>query len=210
MRRAVGLLGLAVTLLALPGCSNSKPAASSATTSGTVAPTTTTQPEPTGLSAFNVAPAEVHAWNAPPEFPDSARAGVQTLLDRYLADAVLRPLRSGEPAGDLAAVFGPPAGDRMTGPDRVALVDEGLPKAESARVEVASADIVALTGLTVVSAGIHLLIAAKIGGTPLRIERTGELQLSVQGDAWKVIGYDVRVARDTPDAAVTTTVASHP
>ena len=210
MRRAVGLLGLAAAVLALPGCSSSKPAASSATTSVTVPPTTTTQPEPAGLSTFDVAPAEVHAWNAPPEFPDSARAGVQALLDRYLADAVLRPLRSGEPAGDLAAVFGPSAGDRMTGPDRVALVDEGLPKADSARVEVASADIVALTGLTVVSAGIHLLIAAKIGGTPLRIERSGELQLSVQGDAWKVIGYDVRVSRDTPDAAATTTVASHP
>src|SRR5205085_3133215 len=110
----------------------------------------------------------------------------------------------------LAAVFGPPASDRMTGPDRAALVDEGLPKPQSARVDVASADIVALTGLTVVSAGIHLLIEAKIGGTPLRIERTGELQLSLQGDAWKVIGYDVRVTRDTPDAAVTTTVASHP
>ena len=211
MRRAVGLLGLAVAVVALPGCSSSKPAASSATTAVTVAPTTTTtQPEPPGLSAFNVAPAEVHAWNAPPEFPDSARDGVQALLDRYLTDAVLRPLRSGEPAEDLAAVFGPPASDRMAGPDRLALVDEGLPKAESARVEVASADLVALTGLTIVSAGIHVLIAAKVAGTPLRIERTGELQLAVQGDAWKVTGYDVRVTRDTAEAAVTTTVASHP
>src|SRR5438105_12616680 len=123
MRRAVGLLGLAVAFVALPGCSRPKPAASSTTTAVTVAPTTTTQPERAGLSAFNVAPAEVHAWNAPPEFPDSARAGVQALLDLYLTDGVLRPLRSGEPAGDLGAVFGPPASDRMTGPDRGALVD---------------------------------------------------------------------------------------
>jgi hypothetical protein len=208
MRRAAWLLGLAAAVVGLPGCSESKPAAPTGTTVAAASPTTTSEPERPGVSAFSLAPADVAAWNAPPEFPDGARAGVQALLDRYLTDAVLRPLRSGESAGDLSAVFAPSTLERVNGPDRAALVDEGLPRAERVTVEVASAALTALTGLSVVSAGIHILVSARVGGTPLRVERTGELQLSAEGDTWKVIGYDVRVTRDTPGAApVTTTQA---
>ncbi len=207
MRRA-WLPGLVAAIIALPACTESKPAAPTAST--IAAPPPTTEPERPGLTAFRLVSAEVAAWNAPPEFPDGARAGVQAVLDRYLTDAVLKPLRSGGPAGDLSAVFAPSTLERVNGSDRAALVDEGLPKAERVTVEEASAAITALTGLSIVSAGIHVLISAGVGGTSLRLERSGELQLAADGDFWKVIGYDVKVTRDTPGgAAVATTAAGH-
>jgi hypothetical protein len=208
MRRAAWLLGLAAVVIGLPACSGSKPAATTATT--VPAPTTTTEPERPGLSAFRLASAEVAAWNAPPEFPDGARAGVQAVLDRYLTDAVVTPLRSGQPAGDLSSLFAASTLERVNGPDRAALIDEGLPKAERVTVEEASAAVTALTGLSIVSAGVHILLSARVGGTPLRVERSGELQLAADGDVWKVIGYDIRVTRETPGAAApTTTLAGH-
>ena len=207
MRRAAWLLGLAAVVLALPGCTKGKPEASPVTTA---APAATTTTDPPGPYAFTLAPPEAVAWNGAAAFPEDVRAAVQVLLDRYLADAILRPLRSAQPAGDLAPIFGPPALDRVNGPDRAALVDEGFPKPDSVHVASATANFVGLQGVPLVSAGFHVLLTAKFAGTPVVMDRSGELQVGLVGDAWKVVGYDVRVTRDTADGSATTTVAGHP
>jgi hypothetical protein len=208
MRRAVWLLGLAAAVLGLPGCTKTKPQGAP---SVTVAPKATTSTEPPGPYAFTLAPPEAVAWNGPPVFPDDVRTAVQVLLDRYLSDAILRPLRTAQPAGDLSAIFAPPALDRVNGPDRAGLVDEGFPKPDSVHVESATAGIVGLQGVPLVAAGFHVVLTAKFAGTPVRVDRAGELQVGLVGPDWKVVAYDVRVTRDTQDGSgSTTTVASHP
>src|SRR3989442_1642620 len=75
MRRAAWLLGLAaVAAMGLPGCSKSKSASS---TAPTVTPASGTVPGPEGASTFTVEIQDVEAVNAPAEFPDAVRAGVQ-------------------------------------------------------------------------------------------------------------------------------------
>src|SRR3954454_11272090 len=79
---------------------------------------------------------------------DATWAGVLATLNRYLDAAVLTPLRTGGPAGDLAPLFTKPAVDRVmtVGPDRFAFIDENLPPVSDVRKEAAVAGLTALAG----------------------------------------------------------------
>jgi hypothetical protein len=158
--------------------------------------------------AFSVTGTTVESVGLPPPpFPDDVKAAVAATLDRYLQEAVLGPLHSGGPAGDLGPVFTGPAQARVDGPDRAALVDEGLPAAADVKAETATVGLAALAGgdgaMTVVTAAIDLRLRA--GGDAVTIARTGHLVLVPEGDGWKIDGYDVRTTREGGDGATTTT-----
>lgn len=162
-----------------------------------------------GSLRFTVSGTDVQAVGAPaPGFPPDVQAKVLATLNRYLADAVGGPLRSGRAAGDLAPVFTAPALARVTGPDRPALVDEGLPKAPSLRTEVATARLRALLGAgnepQAVSAAVELRVRTG-GSDAVTVARTGSLILVPDGAGWKIDGYDITTARDTADGPSTTT-----
>jgi hypothetical protein len=201
MRRAAWEGGLAVGValaVALTSCSSSPKTASPATPAP--ASRAATAPRPVPGRSFTLAEPDVAAYGTPPLLPIEARNGAQTLLDQYLDRAVLTPLRSGH-AGDLAPLFTAPALDRLNGPDRAALVDEGLGSATDVALGTASAQLTALIGpegVHLLVAGINLVVDAKVAGAPLTIHRSGELTLVVDGDAWKIMSYDVQVARDGP------------
>ncbi|MFN2503639.1 MAG: hypothetical protein ABR540_05300 [Acidimicrobiales bacterium] len=204
MRRALWLLGLAAAML-VSGCSDAKP--SSAPDSPESAPAPTTTPEAPAGSQFDLEAFDAQAVEGQGPSGEVLRTRVIGALDRYLTEAVVRPLRSGEPAGGLDAVFGGLAVSRLTGPDRAALVDEGLPPVTDVDVETATVKVSALNGPSgtgVVVAAIRLSVTGRVGKTPVTIERTGELLLAPEGETWKVHGYDIRVTRDT--AAGTTTL----
>lgn len=200
VRRPAALLVVVVLAATLGACSGkgSKPAPPP------------TEPPPAPI-AWDVTVGEVHAVRPPaPALPDEVRAKVTATLERYLADAVVGPLRSGQPAGDLAPVFTAPALSRLNGPDRAALVDEGLPRAPGLRSEAALVRLDALAGAdqapAVVTAAMELRL--QTGGLdPVAIVRTGDLVLVPDGDGWKVDGYDLRVSRDSADSGATTTTA---
>jgi hypothetical protein len=162
-----------------------------------------------GSPAFSVSGTEVQAVaQPPPPFPDDVRTKVTAVLDRYLQEAVVSPLRSGQRAGDLAPVFTAAALPRLEGPDRAALVDEGLPKAGDLRADAATARLGALTGSdnAVVAVTATVDVRMQTGGSdPVTISRTGDLVLVPDGDGWKIDGYDLRTARDSPDGATTPT-----
>ena len=163
----------------------------------------------TPAASFTIATVDLQAVDAEATLPDNVRRGVQGLLDGYLDRAVLQPLRSGQPAGDLSALFAGPALDRMSGPDRAALVDEGLPKATQLKVTTAEADLTALIGpdgVGALTAGIKVVVTGAVEGAPLTVERTGELLLAGDGPTWRVAGYDMRVTRDAAGSVTTTTV----
>jgi hypothetical protein len=175
---------------------------------GLMAVPTTTPPQSSDV-AFSVTGATVESVQPPPPpFPDDVKASVAATLDRYLQEAVLGPLRSGGPAGDLGPVFTGPARARVDGPDRAALVDEGLPAAEPVRAETATVGLAALVGAdgatTVVTAAVDLRLRAG-DDDPVTVARTGHLVLVPEGGGWKIDGYDVRTTRDGGDGATTTT-----
>lgn len=205
--RQAAWLGLAAVVLGLSACATSETPAAPVSTAVEVP---VTPPELPTMPSFSIGQVDLRAVNAPAELSDTTRGRIQGVLDRYLTNAVLIPLRTAERIGDLSSVFMGQALERMEGADRAALVDEGMPKAEEIEVTTASADLTALLGpdgIAVMAADIHLVVTADVAGTPLTIERAGELLLSPERDAWKISGYQVRVTRDTPVGVTTTTVS---
>ncbi|MET0628307.1 MAG: hypothetical protein ABW033_07615 [Acidimicrobiia bacterium] len=144
--------------------------------------------------------------------------GVIDTIGDYLQVATVAPLRSGEPAGDLAPVVDGAALAPVSGVDRPALVDEGLPKVSTDLDVVAQP--VAITGLgdqegnlVALTATINVDITAAAEGKakPLHIVRTGYFVLSPDAaGAWKVSAYKMGVTRDggTLDATTTTAAAT--
>ncbi len=219
MRRAAWSLGLAAAVALLPACSSSDREAgafpflepTTVPAPPVVEPVAATLPAEPEPAHFSLGEPDIQAFRAPAEIPEDVRDGIQALLDRYLNDAMLTPLRDAEPVGDLGGVFAGPALDRAAGPDRVALVDEGLPRVARLEVADASAQLTALVGpngVGVVAAQFHVLLRGLVNTGGVVVERTGELHLARDGDAWKVGGYDVSVTRRGPDGVITTTTTT--
>jgi hypothetical protein len=138
-------------------------------------------------------------------------AGVLDTLNRYLQAAVVTPLRTGGPAGDLAPLFNPPALAQVVpgGPDRFAFIDENLPPVSDLRSERAVAGLTGLAGtdgtVSVVTAGLELRLIGHVAGAPVTIVRTGELVLMPEGGTWRIDAYDIKVVRTVAEATTTTT-----
>lgn len=178
----------------------------------------TTQTTPVGEAApIAVTGAGFEVHTAVPVGPDAvnaAWAGVLGTLNRYLEVAVLTPLRSGGPAGDLAPLFTPLVVDRVTSvsSDRAAFVDEGLAPATDLRSVAAVATLTSLGGpdaaMGVVSVGLDLRLTGRVDGAPLTVSRTGELVLVPSDGAWRIAAYDLKVTRTLTGASTTTTARS--
>ncbi len=199
--RSRGVAAALCALALLAGCSGSEREAGQ---SGPPPTPTTSAPAPV---AFRIGATDVRAVRAAAELPADARAGVQGVLDRYLATAVVGPLRSGAAAADLSGLFSGPALERVSGPDRAALVDDAPTPVEGLQVGEASADLTALVGpegVAVMVAEIRLVVTGTADGTPVSVERTGELQLTPEGGGWRISGYDVSVNRSGLEGGGTT------
>lgn len=193
-----------VLVLAIGGCtssSGSSPGVPDPPSTAAPATTTTAPPPP---RSFHLTGGIVRAPDPRmTTFPSDVVVGVQGALDRYLAQAVLAPLESGAPAGDLGALFHPSVRPRVApgGPDRAALVDEGLPVATDVRVERAVADVGATANadghVGVVLASIDLTVTGRAGGGDLTVRRTGELTLVPHEGAWLIDYYKMTAARDS-------------
>ncbi|MFI5046802.1 MAG: hypothetical protein ACHQIG_07030 [Acidimicrobiia bacterium] len=152
---------------------------------------------------------------APVTVSDAQASGVIDTMSHYLQTAIVDPLRTGLPAGDLAGVFDTAALARANGVDRAALVDDGLPKVTGSLKMTAKP--VAITGLgdqggnlVAITATLDLDVRAAATGkaTPLHIVRTGSFVLSPDATgAWKVSAYDMTVTRDGDGVDIPSTTA---
>jgi hypothetical protein len=146
----------------------------------------------------------VEANGTPPLGADVV-AAVKTALDRYVADAIVAPLRSGGPAPDLTHVLTPAALARLGGPDRETLVQEGLPAASGGiRPEAATVALSTLAGPdggpVLVAARLDLRLHAVGPGLDVDVVRQGDLVLVPEGDQWRIDGYQLRASRDSRGA----------
>ena len=222
------MLILVAGLAVLAGCTRPSAAAFTTqvapTTAPSVVPTTLPPPPPTTATpapatvapiVFNGAGFDLHtAGRVPTAAFNAAWAGALETLNRYLDAAVLTPLRTGGPAGDLTPFFTAPAAAKVTvsGPDRSAFIDEGLPPLSDVKKETAVAQLAALAGsdgvMSVITAALDLRLTGHVGGEPVSVQRTGELVLMPEGGRWRIDAYELKVVRTLDQDATTTTVRS--
>lgn len=194
-RRATIVVVVAVALLAITGCSKDKEEAEKSpekpAEEGTPAAPGTVELTVTGVDANATTP------------PDEATvAAVKKTLDGWIAIAVVAPLRSGDPAGDLSPFFTAPALERLGDPAvRATLVDEGLPAAtKSVEAEVANVALASAageSGVAVIAARLELKIHAVGDDSDIDVVHSGDLILVPDADAWKIDSFSVRTARDS-------------
>lgn len=191
-RRLVVVLLALSTVVGGAGCSKKK-------TTARARPSTTAASHAITL---NVVPS--------PDTPPAVKDATVALLQRYLDDAILAPLRSGGPAPDLGPLFTAETAPRISGGDRAAMVGEGMPKAQGGiESDAANATITPLkvgdqVPLVVAEIDLHLR-ARDVEGSGVAVAQHGELLLVPEGSTWRIGGYDMRVTRDTPTGTTTST-----
>ena len=212
---------LVAGLVLVTGCAKPASRAFTTQTSTTESPVVTSaaplSPPPASRSiTFTGAVFDLQAAAEVPKLRsyDAAWSGVLDTLNRYLEAAILKPLRTGGPAGDLTPLFTKPAVDMVMtpGPDRFAFIDENLPPVADVRKEAAVAGLTGLTGpdgsMSVITAGLDLRLMGHSNGAPVTIVRTGELVFMPEGGTWRIDAYDIKVVRKLAEGTTTTTVRS--
>ncbi|HJV08697.1 MAG TPA: hypothetical protein VJ653_03425 [Acidimicrobiales bacterium] len=216
------LLFLVAGLVAVTSCTRSSSAAFTTQTVPTTLPPSSTSTSVLVLAVPPPAPItitgagfDLHtAGRVPTAAFDAAWAGVLDTLNRYLEVAVVNPLRSGGPAGDLAPYFSGPAAAKVTvvGPDRGAFIEESLPPLSDLREETGVAQLTGLAGadgvMSVITANLDLRLIGHVAGSPVTVVRTGELVLMPEGGRWRIDAYDLKVVRSQAEDTTTTTVRS--
>ncbi len=143
---------------------------------------------------------KVAAAGTPGTLSDGDRDAIIETLRSYVTAATIDPLH-GKPVGDLAKVFAPQALASLTGVNRDAVVDDGMPKATdnghgqepSGRAHRAQRP----ERLRSTSSGHRSssIVQTKAPGGPVKVLRTGEVVLSHDAGTWKIASYKLTVDR---------------
>ena len=139
--------------------------------------------------------------------PDDATvAAVKATLDSWLATAVVGPLFTGQPAGDLSGVFTEAALERLAADPaaRPSLVDDGLglpPASTAITAERANVALASVAGpdevVAVVAAQLDILLRAEGPSLDVDVNHHGEVVLVQDGGTWKIDAFSVTAARDS-------------
>ena len=134
--------------------------------------------------------------------PAEVVGAVTWTLDRWLADAVLAPLRTGQPVADLGALFTPAALERASTDDRGAFTDEGLPAvATRVNARAATVHLSSVAGpdeaTAVVVAKVDLQLHVLGPMLDADVVRQGEIVLVPTAEGWRIDGYDLRTTRQS-------------
>ena len=197
--RLVAALALAVLLVA--GCSKDKDDDGKAARKKPTTTTTAAAPPGPPTLQFTVTETTDNGTKGPDE---AQLASIKKTLDGWLANAVVAPLASGQPAPDLAPLFTPAAFERLADPAvRATLVDEGMPPATtSIAAEFANTSLATVAGadevLAVVAARIDVKVHAVGPTLDVDIVHQGELVLAPEADgSWKIESFTIHTARDS-------------
>lgn len=192
-----------VALVAAGACSKGKPAPEGGAPAAPAAPAgTTAAPAPAGAPTLSFTITGIDSNGTQP--PDDATvAGVKAALDRWAAAAVVAPLHTGRPAGDLSPVFTAPVIERLADPAvRSVLVDESLPPAtKEITAPTAGATLSTVSTpegeVAVVAAHLDFRVHAVGPSLDIDIAHLGEFVLVVEGDGWKIDSFAMQAIRDS-------------
>ena len=200
-RRTAAILAVALLLVA-PACSKDK-ADDDAAPKPERATTTTAPAAVAPTLSFTIVGTDANGTKAP---DDATLAAVKQTMDGWLATAVVAPLHTGQPAGDLSPLFTQAALDRI-GADpavRATLVDEGVPAAKTISAEFANLLLTSVAGPDEVVAMIGARIDVKVhtvGAThDVDVVHQGELVLVPDGPGWKIDSFSLHASRDSRNA----------
>lgn len=201
-RRAPFVVVLGLLVLALVGCSGGGGDSPSATVKS---------PEGSSLE-LEAGGVQVETTGAPATLGKADQDAIVNTVRRYVIAATIDPFH-GKPVGDLAPLFTVPAVAALNGLDRVAALDEGVPKATGI-VKVKSAPMI-LTALSDPMGGINLVgtslfidASTTTEDGPVRVKRTGELVLSRDAGTWKIASFKLAADRSGSGLGTTTTSRS--
>ena len=114
---------------------------------------------------------------------------------------MIKPLRTGEPAGDLSTVFDAGTLARVTGVDRGHVRGRAAEGHRRHHRRGQARDFVGLGdqsgNLVLVTASVAFTVDGRISGVkaPLHIEQQGDLVLAPDGETWKATSYRMAVTR---------------
>jgi hypothetical protein len=179
-------------------CSKDKADAPARSTTTSTSATDPPGPPTIGVTVTGVDP----NGTAPPD--EATVAAVKATLDSWLAVAVVGPLFTGQPAGDLSGVFTPAALERLaTDPAaRPSFVDEGLEPATTAiTAERANVALASVAGpdevVAVIAAQLDIQLRAQGPTMDVDVNHHGEVVLVHDGGTWKIDAFSVTAARDS-------------
>ena len=182
----------------------------------TAAKTTTSAAGPGVSLTLEAGDIATDSAGPPTSFSTAQAQQVLGTIRTYLDGAVIKPLRTGQPAGDLSTVFDAGTLARVTGVDRGVMLEEGLPKVTGDITVVGKP--VSFVGLgdqsgnlVLVTASVAFTVDGAVSGVkaPLHIEQQGDLVLAPDAaGAWKVTSYRMAVTRS--GGGVDTTTSSTP
>ena len=163
-------------------------------------PTTTTGPETTTTTVASVRLAvtgtELLAGAGTVPLPTEVAAAAAGVAERWVRATTLVPLETGAVGADLDQITTDAVWARLQGPDRAALVDEGLGAGGPVQAARAEVSLAAVEGrdrpVAVVVARVSLDVQADGGA---HVVRDGQLVLVPAGDGWLVDGYALSVTR---------------
>lgn len=169
-------------------------------------PAPTTSTTTTALAAPPVIGIDISGVDAngtqPPD--EATVAAIKVALDTWLATAVVGPLFTGQPAGDLAPAFTPAALERIAADPaaRSVLVAEGLPPATSSITkERATAALSSVAGpdgvVAVVGASLDILLRATGPTVDVDVNHYGDVVLVQEADGWKIDAFTITTQQDS-------------
>lgn len=153
--------------------------------------------------------------NAGPQatLPPEIQNAVMATLGAYVEGGLIKPVRDGETSADLASIFDAGAATRLEGPDRTVLFDEGLPEVTKSFEPTAQPVIITAlsdgaSAFVIATATLVYQATLETDEGTITVNRTADLTMVPEPDAWRITSYDVLVARDGPGIQATTTTAA--
>ena len=151
----------------------------------------------------------------PAMLPPEVQNAVMATLGAYVEGGLIEPVRDGETSADIASIFDAGADARLEGPDRSVLFDEGLPEVTKSFVPTAQPVIITAlsdgaSAFVIATATLVYQATLETDEGTITVNRTADLTMVPEPDAWRITSYDVIVGRDGPGIQATTTTAAAP
>jgi hypothetical protein len=149
----------------------------------------------------------------PVALPPEVQNAVMATLGTYVEGGLIEPVRTGETAADISSVFDAGAVTRLEGPDRAVLFDEGLPEVTKSFVPTAQPVIITAlsdgaSAFVIATATLVYQATLETDEGTITVNRTADLTMVPEPDAWRITSFDVIVSRDGPGIQPTTTTAA--